>query len=253
MRRTALLPPQPRAGIEQPARRLRLLLLLLPLQTAAAYEYCLPADQRVRLPLLRRAYNEFRATFRGGTTIRIAYKSWLSAQIISEITKILSIEALGYEPENVVFTTERTATLGSYRDLNIGVTDVDMELWRSIVPEEAAAYINSSRADSAFDGGDVYFARSGLFVRPNDTDAASILNTARFYSALNSTIIPLLPTAAELLPYCELSSTSDCIALPNRRCASEPCKALIKSWPSYDADTVQEMIIKARCERRRRK
>ena len=222
------------------------LCLLLSFQSVAAYDdYCLSPEQRVNLPLLRRAYNEFRARFRGGTTIRIAYKNWLSAQIIAEITKILAVEALGYHRSDVVFTVDRTATVGSYADLDLGVADVDMELWRSIVPEEAARYINGSRPNPVIEGGDVYYARSGIFIRPSAADASTILTRGRFYSALNETIIPLLPTAAELLPYCDLPSTEDCIALPNRRCASEPCKALIKSWPSYDADTVQEMIINA--------
>ena len=227
--------------------RPQLLLLLLGLHQVTAHDYCLPAEQRVSLPLLRRAYNEFRARFRGGTAVRIAKKPWLSAEIIAEITKILAVEALGYHPQDVMFTLDRRATPGSYQDLDLGVADVDMELWRSIAPIEAAKFINSSRNNPLIEGGDVYYARSGIFLRPSPSDAAMILDRGRFYSALNDTIIPLLPTAAELIAggYCDLGSTDDCLALPNRRCASEPCKALIKSFASYDADTVQEMIINA--------
>eukprot|EP00966_Prymnesium_polylepis_P305406 7057250-Prymnesium_polylepis.1 len=81
------------------------------------------------------------------------------------------------DPENIEFTTHsRSGTTESYEDLyRSDLTDVDMELWRSVAPVEAAKYINASLGDRRVrDAGESYYARSGLFIRPSTADAQTI-------------------------------------------------------------------------------
>ena len=88
-------------------------------------------------------------------------------------------------------------------------------------------------------------------------DRATVLSQGRFYSALESTIAPRLPSITSMLANCDLTdATAPCVDIINTRCltgasgnslrpnatATTACKPLAKETPSYDAGRIETMI-----------
>ena len=204
--------------------------LLLGVAVGATSEgQCLPALQRSPLQSMlfsAREYN-FRQAHGGIRIAQDASGTWDSHLILTEILRILVEDYLGHSVLHAPITT----TSGAYQKLSRGELDINVEMWSSVAPREYECFIVQQR--TAMDGGPLAFgenARSGLYLRPAQHELEPLLQSGRFYAALESTILPTLPscvTAASRPPISPADRSSPSPSLP---LFAAPLSRLL-SWP----------------------
>ena len=182
----------------------------------------------------------------------MARAPWETHRLMSEIFRLIVGEYLGHS----VGYTDISGTTGSYRDLSMSTYDINVELWESAAPAERQQFMVAGTAN---DAGALDYApvtRSGIYLRPSAADRAELLSKARFYSALESEVMPRIPPLARVLTNCAVADGERCLDVINARCATGTqglsmrenatlatrCKPIVKEIASYDPGAVEKMI-----------
>ena len=233
---------------------------------------CLDIDRRLSRSMLQYLLHEIRLSSMG--SLQLARGDWGSTVLLTEIYQIIVGEYLGHDVVGVPVE----GTSGAYEKLAKDELDVNMELWESVAPEEKINWmIKGQEVDGkklkAFDAGVHAYAdmaRSGIYVRPSEADYEEVLHNGRFYSSLNTILLPLVPDMSKTAAaHCvETQDTGyPCPAFINPRCGAKragfrgeirrdyaesvagstenatiSCKPVLKDTPSYDIGAVENMI-----------
>ena len=242
---------------------LRILLLCLAAVAQASEDEvatpsCLPPERRLQRSALKSALFGLRKSRIGD--IKLAEATWGSHVVMTEIFRILAEEFLGHGVTRVPVS----GTTGAYTMLREQEVDVNVELWESVAPTEKKEAMLAPECISVAcprDAGPLDYApvtRSGVYLRPSTADYAELLAKGRFYSSLESTVMPMLPSMTSMLDHCKIDETGTerCLDVVNTRCVTSApgtsgranatdqveCKPIAKEVANYDAGKIESMI-----------
>jgi ABC-type proline/glycine betaine transport system substrate-binding protein len=159
-------------------------LLFFALCGGAKSQSCIPSSWKLKRSLIQSILFKLRTDNVG--QIRVARATWASHNVATEIFNILVHEYLGHSIEH----TDISSTEGTYKSLSEGTLDVNIELWKGPYQSEHQEFVTRG---SAIDAGTLAYeevTRSGLYVRPSKASRERLVNSGRFYSALESTVLP---------------------------------------------------------------